>query len=77
MLCFADQTGGLLPGLLRPGNAGANNAADHLTVLDESASHSNAWSGRTPGLRNRDGPERSGLARKDATHRHAHRRFDP
>ena len=36
MLCFADQTGEMLAGLLRPGNAGANNAADHLSVLDDS-----------------------------------------
>jgi len=35
MFCFADATGEALSALLRPGNAGANNAADHLTVLDE------------------------------------------
>jgi Transposase DDE domain group 1 len=34
MLCFADATGEALSGLLRPGNAGANDATDHLTVLD-------------------------------------------
>jgi hypothetical protein len=34
MLCFADATGEMLSGLLRPGNAGANTAADHVTVLD-------------------------------------------
>jgi hypothetical protein len=34
MLCFADATGETLAALLRPGNAGANNAADHLVVLD-------------------------------------------
>lgn len=34
MLCFADATGEMLSGLLRPGNAGANDAGDHLTVLD-------------------------------------------
>ena len=34
MLCFADATGEMLSGLLRPGNAGANDATDHLTVLD-------------------------------------------
>ncbi len=34
LLCFADATGETLAALLRPGNAGANNAADHLTVLD-------------------------------------------
>ena len=35
MLCFADATGEMLSGLLRPGNAGANTAADHVTVLDQ------------------------------------------
>jgi Transposase DDE domain group 1 len=35
MLCFADATGEALSGMLRPGNAGANNAKDHLQVLDE------------------------------------------
>jgi Transposase DDE domain group 1 len=35
MLCFADATGELLAGTLRPGNAGANTAADHVTVLDQ------------------------------------------
>lgn len=34
MFCFADATGEALAALLRPGNAGANNAADHLNVLD-------------------------------------------
>ena len=34
MLCFADATGEALSGLLRPGNAGANDATDHLSVLD-------------------------------------------
>jgi hypothetical protein len=34
MFCFADATGETLAGLLRPGNAGANNIADHLAVLD-------------------------------------------
>lgn len=36
MMCFADATGEMLAAMLRPGNAGANNAADHLSVLDES-----------------------------------------
>ena len=35
MFCFADATGEMLSGLLRPGNAGANTAADHVTVLDQ------------------------------------------
>lgn len=38
MLAFADHgaagSGEALAGLLRPGSAGANNAADHITVLD-------------------------------------------
>jgi Transposase DDE domain group 1 len=34
MFCFADATGEALGALLRPGNAGANSVADHLTVLD-------------------------------------------
>jgi hypothetical protein len=34
LLCFADATGECLSGMLRPGNAGANTAADHVTVLD-------------------------------------------
>jgi hypothetical protein len=32
--CFADATGETLGVLLRPGNAGANNIADHVAVLD-------------------------------------------
>ena len=35
MLCFADATGEALGGLLRAGNAGANNLTDHFTVLDQ------------------------------------------
>ncbi len=34
MFCFADATGEALSGLLRPGNAGANTVADHVSVLD-------------------------------------------
>jgi hypothetical protein len=34
MFCFADATGETLAALLRPGNAGANTVADHLSVLD-------------------------------------------
>lgn len=33
--CFLDNTGEALAGLLRPGNAGANSATDHITVLDQ------------------------------------------
>lgn len=35
MFCFADATGETLAALLRPGNATANDAGDHLTVLDQ------------------------------------------
>jgi len=35
MLCFADATGELVASMLRPGNAGANDVADHLVVLDD------------------------------------------
>jgi hypothetical protein len=34
IFCFADDTGEALSGILRPGNAGANTAADHVAVLD-------------------------------------------
>lgn len=33
--CFVDETGEHLAGVLRPGNAGSNTAADHVAVLDE------------------------------------------
>jgi len=36
--CFADATGETLGVLLRPGNAGANTIADHVTVLDQAIS---------------------------------------
>jgi hypothetical protein len=34
MLAFCDNTGEFLAGVLRRGNAGANTAIDHITVLD-------------------------------------------
>ena len=34
LLAFLDATGEALAGILRPGNAGSNTAADHITVLD-------------------------------------------
>ena len=34
LVCWLDATGEALAGILRPGNAGANNADDHVTVLD-------------------------------------------
>ena len=33
LLCYLEETGEPLAGLLRPGNAGANSAADHFEVL--------------------------------------------
>jgi hypothetical protein len=35
IFCFADATGEALSGMLRPGNAGANTVADHISVLDD------------------------------------------
>jgi len=35
MYCFSDATGEALSVLLRPGNAAANNIADHVAVLDQ------------------------------------------
>ena len=35
IFCFADATGDTLAAVLRPGNAGANTVADHVTVLDQ------------------------------------------
>ena len=35
MLAFCDNTHEALAGILRPGNAGSNTAADHITLLDQ------------------------------------------
>jgi hypothetical protein len=35
LLCWLDNTGEAMAGRLRPGNAGANTAADHIVVLDD------------------------------------------
>ena len=35
VLAFCDNTDEALAGMLRPGNAGANTAADHIAVLDQ------------------------------------------
>ncbi|MFF1838862.1 IS1380 family transposase [Streptomyces sp. NPDC058231] len=35
LLCFLANTGEAMSGRLRPGNAGANTAADHIAVLDD------------------------------------------
>jgi hypothetical protein len=34
LLCYLDGTGEAPAGILRPGNAGSNTAADHKAVLD-------------------------------------------
>ena len=34
LLCYLEETGEALAGMLRPGNAGANDAADHVELLD-------------------------------------------
>lgn len=71
LLCFLDRpevTGGeALAGLLRPGNAGSNTAADHITVLDRALASLPA--GARPRPLDPDGPRL--LARSDsagATH---------
>jgi Transposase DDE domain group 1 len=59
MFCFADFTGETLAALLRPGNATANNAADHLCVLDHAI-------GQLPAeiaSGHRDGDDPAGVAR--------------
>ena len=35
LMAYLDATGEALAGMLRPGNAGSNTAADHVTVLDD------------------------------------------
>ena len=35
LLCFLDNTGEALAGLLREGRAGSNTTTDHITVLDQ------------------------------------------
>jgi hypothetical protein len=60
MFCFADATGEMLSGVLRPGNAGANNARDHIRVLDEAI-------GQLPGpiaVGHRDGDDRGLVDRR-------------
>ena len=64
--CFVDETGERLAGVLRPGNAGADTAADHVLVLDA------ALAQLPPEFRDRDRDEPAAiLARSDsaaATH---------
>ncbi len=53
LLAYLDNTGEALAGMLRPGNAGSNTAADHITVLDQALAQlpsigpSAFWSGST------------------------------
>ena len=42
MHAYADETREALGVMLRPGNAGANTAADHVTVLDRALEHISA-----------------------------------
>lgn len=35
LLCYLDESGEALAGILRPGNAGANTAADHVVLLEQ------------------------------------------
>jgi Transposase DDE domain group 1 len=65
LLCWLDKSGEALAGLLRPGNAGANDADDHVTVLDQALA-------QLPEAARADGKL---LARADtagATHKFAH-----
>jgi hypothetical protein len=67
MFCFADLTGETLAARLRPGNATANDAADHLAVLDHAVGQLPAEisAGHQPG----DDPSiatRSVMARADS-----------
>lgn len=55
LLAFLDNTGEALAGMLRPGNAAAHDAADHVRVLElalaqlpDSRRRSRSWSAATP-----------------------------
>ena len=50
MFCFSDATGEALAGLLRPGNAGANTIADHVSVLDAAVAQLPQWVGAGHGV---------------------------
>jgi hypothetical protein len=56
IVVFCDNTGEFLAALLRPGNAGANTAADHIAVLDQAlAQIPDAYRHGTPVLVRADG----------------------
>ena len=64
--CFLDETGEHLAGLLRPGNAGANTAADHITVLEQALAQL-PERGRRPRTRRAGAAARAGRrGRRDA-----------
>src|SRR4030066_320714 len=48
LLCYLDGTGEALAGILRPGNAGSNTAADHIVILDEALFQLPVWEGDRP-----------------------------
>lgn len=48
LLCYLDETGEALAGILRPGNAGSNTAADHIIILDEALFQLPVWEGDHP-----------------------------
>ena len=54
--CFADATGETLAVRLRPGNAGANNVADHVAVLDAAIAQLPDRDRRRPPRRRRPRP---------------------
>jgi len=67
MFCFADATGEVLSGVLRPGNATANTVADHVTVLDAAIAQLPAQiaAGHRAGD-DADGPTRTVVVRADS-----------
>lgn len=48
LVCYLDGTGEALAGMLRPGNAGSNTAADHIAVLDEALAQLPVFRGDRP-----------------------------
>ena len=78
MFCFADATGEVLSGVLRPGNAGANTVADHVVVLDAAIAQLPDVDRRRPPERRRPEPgqqSRHGAGRLGRVHRRVPRRL--
>jgi hypothetical protein len=78
LLVFCDNTGEALAGVLRPGNAGANTAADHITVTDAALAQipdSHRHGAGDPGPRRRRGllPGVAGTPAGPARDRRGHR----